>query len=143
MLVDPANGRPLQISRADQRKDDEVIEGEIREPVSGATYPIAGGIPRFVSAESYAASFGFQWNRHAATQHDKHSGLGISAKRFREVTKWGSDLHGWHILEAGCGSGRFTSHALDTGAMVVSFDVSRSVDAVALIVSWKRTRQRR
>ena len=131
LLVDPANGRPLQISRADQRKDDKIIEGELREPVSGATYPIAGGIPRFVSAESYAASFGFQWNRHAATQHDKHSGLGISAKRFRDVTKWGSDLHGWHILEAGCGSGRFTSHALDTGAMIVSFDVSRSVDAVA------------
>jgi SAM-dependent methyltransferase len=131
LLVDPLNGQPLQISRCDRREADEIIDGELREPISGATYPIAGRIPRFVQAESYAANFGFQWNRHAATQHDKHSGLGISAKRFHEVTKWGSHLPGWRVLEAGCGSGRFTTHALDTAATVVSFDVSRSVDAVA------------
>ena len=58
LLVDPVNGRPLQISRSDQRKNDEIVEGELREPLSGATYPIAGGIPRFVAAESYAANFG-------------------------------------------------------------------------------------
>jgi uncharacterized protein YbaR (Trm112 family) len=44
LLVDPTSGRPLQISRSDQRTDDEIIEGELREPVSGVTYPIAGGI---------------------------------------------------------------------------------------------------
>jgi len=131
LLVDPINGRPLQIFRSDQRKDDAIIEGELGEPVSGATYPIAGGIPRFVPAEGYAANFGLQWNRHAATQHDDRSGLGISEKRFRDVTKWGSQLPDWRILEAGCGSGRFTSHALATGATVVSFDVSRAVDAAA------------
>jgi SAM-dependent methyltransferase len=131
LLLDPFSGRPLQVSRVSRRERDEIVEGELREPVSGAAYPIVAGIPRFVAAESYAANFGFQWNRHAATQHDDHSGLGISATRFRDVTKWGSDLHGWRILEAGCGSGRFTAHALETGAMVVSFDVSRAVDAVA------------
>src|SRR5215467_11406284 len=131
LLVDPCNGRPLQISRCDQRKDDHIIEGELREASTGVTYPITRGIPRFVPAESYAASFGFQWNRHPSTQHDLHSGLGISGRRFREVTKWATGLHDWRILEAGCGSGRFTPHALETGAMVVSFDVSRSVDAVA------------
>jgi SAM-dependent methyltransferase len=131
LLVDPVNGRPLLVSRSDRRRGEEIIEGELREPVSGATYPISGGIPRFVPAESYAANFGFQWNRHAATQHDSHSGLGASEKRFRNVTKWGSHLPDWRILEAGCGSGRFTPHALDTEATVVSFDVSRSVDAVA------------
>lgn len=131
LLVDPINGHPLQIFRCDHRKDDEIIEGELGEPVSGATYPIAGGIPRFVPTEGYAANFGLQWNRHAGTQHDDRSGLGISEKRFRDVTKWGAHLPDWRILEAGCGSGRFTSHALATGATVVSFDVSRAVDAVA------------
>src|SRR2546423_15062107 len=91
LLVDPTNGRPLQISRSDQRKDKEIIEGELREPVSGVTYPITGGIPRFVPAESYAANFGFQWNRHAATKHDPHTALGTSARRSREVPKRGSD----------------------------------------------------
>src|ERR1700730_7988735 len=38
LLADPLNGRPLQISRSDQRNKDEIIEGELREPVSGVTY---------------------------------------------------------------------------------------------------------
>lgn len=134
LLRDPVNGGVLQIARSDQRHGDEIVEGELREAVSGAMYPIVGGIPRFVPAQNYAASFGFQWNRHPETQHDSHSGLGISARRFHEVTRWGSDLRGWQVLEAGCGSGRFTAHALATGAMVVSFDVSRSVDAVAAML---------
>jgi len=120
LLVDPLNGRPLQISRSDQRNKDEVIEGELREPVSRVTYPVSGGIPRFVPAESYAANFGFQWNRHTTTQHDNHGGFGISKKRFSDGTKWDAHLADWRILEAGCGSGRFTTYELETGAMVVS-----------------------
>jgi len=131
LLVDPSGRRPLRITKCTSRRGDDLIEGELCEPASGAVFPISGGIPRFVPAESYAANFGLQWTRHAATQHDSHSGLRISERRFREVTKWDSNLQGWRVLEAGCGSGRFTRHALETGALVISFDVSRAVDAVA------------
>ena len=130
LLVDPRSAHPLSISRRDHMRGDHIIEGELRDPASGVTYPIINGIPRFVATEAYAGSFGFQWEQHARTQHDRHSGLAISARRFREATRWPASLAGWKILEAGCGSGRFTAHALDTGAVVVSFDISRAVDVV-------------
>jgi len=38
-------------------------------------------------------------------------------------------LGGQLIIEAGSGSGRFTKHALETGAMVLSFDYSNAVEA--------------
>jgi SAM-dependent methyltransferase len=38
-------------------------------------------------------------------------------------------MKGQKILEAGCGAGRFTQIAMETGAEVYSFDLSNSVDA--------------
>ena len=66
---------------------------------------------------------------YAARQAQRPRYFGQAASS--DVTPLRAHLPAWRILEAGCGSGRFTSHALDTGAMIVSFDVSRSVDAVA------------
>ena len=44
----------------------------------GSPYPIVRGLPRFVSSDNYAASFGMQWNRHPRTQLDSETGLTIS-----------------------------------------------------------------
>ncbi len=30
----------------------------------GKSWPIVGGVPRFVASDSYAASFSFEWNTH-------------------------------------------------------------------------------
>ena len=92
-------------------------------------FPIRNFIPRFVADEDYARPFGFQWEQHGTTQHDTHSGSPVSETRFFAETGWPRDLKGQTILEAGCGSGRFTQHALSTGAHVIAFDMSRSVDA--------------
>lgn len=107
----------------------EIKEGWLRCSNCGAVFPIRNYIPRFVSGENYAASFGYEWNRHARTQIDKFSGTTISKERFFKVTSWPSDMTGQLIMEAGCGAGRFTQVALDTGAQVFSFDYSNSVDA--------------
>ena len=37
-------------------------------------------------------------------------------------------MRGELILEAGCGSGRFTEHLLETDATVISIDASIAVD---------------
>lgn len=53
----------------------------------------------------------------------------LSRERFYKTSGWPARLTGERILEAGCGSGRFTEIALETGAQVVSFDLSLAVEA--------------
>src|SRR5687768_825309 len=57
-------------------------------------YPVRGGIPRFVSADNYATSFGMQWQRYRRTQLDSHTGKTISRDRLAVATGWPSSLEG-------------------------------------------------
>src|SRR5262245_66338783 len=64
-------------------------------------YPIVGGVPR-LAGESYAASFGRQWNRYDVARPEEDEAT------FR--VKTGVDprgLAGRLVLEAGCGGGRY------------------------------------
>lgn len=119
----------LRIATVAVGTPEDVQEGEIHCDDCHATYPITRGLPRFVPASNYADSFGFQWNAHAKTQLDSHSGLPISSNRVFEVTSWPRDMRGQRVLEAGSGAGRFSEVLLDTGAELVSFDYSTAVDA--------------
>lgn len=92
-------------------------------------YNIINNIPRFVPIDNYSSSFGFEWLTHSRTQYDSYSGVKESETRFFSETKWGRELHGQLVLEAGSGSGRFTEQALKTGATVISFDYSQAVEA--------------
>lgn len=108
------------------------LDGEVtlRCASCGATYPIVGHVPRFVPAQSYASSFGFQWNQFRRTQLDSHSGLPISRDRFFRETRWTpEELAGKRVLDLGCGAGRFAEVALSAGAKVVAVDYSTAVDA--------------
>jgi SAM-dependent methyltransferase len=107
----------------------EMIEGQLRCSGCGAGYPVIDGIPRFVSSDNYARSFGYQWNRFDRTQLDESLGIDLSRKRFFSETRWPQRLQGELILEAGCGMGRFTKHAASTGAEVVAFDYSSAIEA--------------
>jgi SAM-dependent methyltransferase/uncharacterized protein YbaR (Trm112 family) len=95
----------------------------------GKVYPVVDGIARFVPASNYAASFGFQWNTHAATQLDSHCNITLSRDRVFSVTGWPENMQGQTVLEAGSGAGRFTEVLVKTGAKVLSFDFSSAVDA--------------
>jgi len=97
--------------------------------ICGSSHPIVGGIPRFVPAENYAGSFGFQWAIHAKTQYDSYNGSRYSEERFFNETKWPRQMEGELILEVGGGGGRFTEQASSTGAMVVSLDYSAAVES--------------
>lgn len=124
----PKTRKQLQLE-IKQLIDGKIKEGVLFEPGSGNKYPIINFIPRFVSPDNYSNNFGLEWNKHGRTQYDETSGFDISGERFQNETGWGKDLTNELILEAGSGSGRFTKHAVETGAIVISFDYSNAVEA--------------
>jgi len=116
---------------SEQRAGQRSTDGSLSCKGCSAAYRIVSGIPRFVSGDNYAQSFGFQWNTHEKTQLDSYTGRPISEKRLLDVTGWPMDMSGQVVLEAGSGAGRFTECLLKTGATVFSFDYSSAVDANA------------
>ena len=103
---------------------------ELTCPNCSKGFPVVGEIPRFVPKENYAESFGLQWNRFANTQIDSKAGTNRSEIRFREETLWDErDLNGKLVLDAGCGSGRFSEIALKLGASLIAVDYSSAVEA--------------
>lgn len=128
-LVCPKTGRPLQLDAPCVAEKGRIRQGGLVEPLSGNRYPIVNSIPRFVPQDNYANNFGLEWNIHSRTQYDETSGFSLSRDRFEKETGWGPDLRGQNILEVGSGSGRFTKHALETGAIVCSCDYSCAVEA--------------
>lgn len=91
------------------------------------TYPIVGGVPR-LAGESYAASFGRQWNRYDVARPDEDEAT------FR--VKTGVDPHelaGRLVLDAGCGGGRYARLLGGHGARVVGVDLSSAVDKAAAL----------
>lgn len=121
----------LQLQTSTTDADGSVSDGRIRCESCAADYAVVAGLPRFVPASNYADSFGFQWNRHARTQLDSHSGLPISRDRVLGALGPGVSLAGRRVLEAGSGAGRFTEVLVRAGADLVSFDYSSAVDANA------------
>jgi SAM-dependent methyltransferase len=127
----PQCGGSLRIDKAtsEDATTGEIAEGNLSCSGCRGIVPIIRYIPRFVPSESYAASFGFQWNRFDRIQIDKFMENDLSRDRFIATTGWPSRLEGQRILEAGCGAGRFTQFALESGAEVYSFDLSNAVEA--------------
>jgi SAM-dependent methyltransferase len=129
-LICPKTHRPLILKEIPLLKENgRIKEGILLEPISENEYPIINFIPRFVSSEGYTSNFGIEWTLHSETQYDEYSGLKLSKERFEKETRWDQKLSDEIILECGSGSGRFTKYALETGAIVVSFDYSNAVEA--------------
>jgi SAM-dependent methyltransferase len=97
---------------------------------NGCRIPVIGLIPRFVTSDNYAASFGQQWKRFRRTQLDSFTRLSISHVRLERCL--GGSLQavrGKSVLEVGCGAGRFTEVLLQAGARVFACDLSVAVEA--------------
>jgi SAM-dependent methyltransferase len=98
------------------------IDGERLAAADGRSWPLRGGIPRFVD-DDFAESFGYQWNRFEVRRPQEDEDT--------FVVKTGvplSALRGLRVLDAGCGGGRYTRVASDHGAEVVAIDRSRAAD---------------
>lgn len=129
-LRDPETGRPLSVAHVGAEEAGEIREGALATEGSGRAYTIRNFIPRFVPDDSYAASFGDQWNRYRRTQLDRFNGTTLSRDRLLRDTGWTPEsLAGRDVLEVGCGAGRFTQVLLDAGARLYSLDYSSAVDA--------------
>ncbi len=97
---------------------------------AGCSFSIINGIPRFVSMDNYASSFGLQWNEYQKTQLDSFTGLPISKTRLKRLMGGSLDiLKGKQVLEVGCGAGRFTEILLEAGSDVFATDISSAVEA--------------
>ena len=117
--------------RADERAEDtEIMTGVLKCARCNQEYRITAGIPRFVAPDSYANSFGYQWNRFRQEQLDSANGTCLSHKRFYAETEWSPEwMAGKWILDAGCGAGRFLDVVAQTEAEVVGIDLSSAVEA--------------
>jgi SAM-dependent methyltransferase len=124
-------GSALRVSSAtsEDSATGEIAEGTLECTQCKSIVPIVRNLPRFVPSESYADSFGFQWNRFDTIQVDKVMHNDLSRDRFYKTTGWPQRMEGQRILEAGCGAGRFTQLTLESGAEVFSFDLSSAVEA--------------
>ena len=128
-LACPKCRADLTLEASASSEGDHVQSGTLTCSGCAAEFPIVDCIPRFVPPENYAGNFGYQWNRYVETQYDSHMGHPVTANRFFDSTRWPRDMSGELILEAGCGAGRHTEVVLETGATLVSFDLSNGVEA--------------
>ena len=137
ILAQPGTRAPLTLENARYADGDEppgsrrVEEGQLVAP-DGKRYPIVRGIPRFVEGDTYAESFGMQWNHFREVQLDSDGHQGQSWQRFEAEAGWSvADLEGKWLLDAGCGAGRFAEVAAARGPRLVALDYSSAVEATA------------
>jgi SAM-dependent methyltransferase len=126
----PEHGTPLSIISNDPIPDGVPWpDGEFRCS-SGCSFPIRGGIPRFVSSGAYSEAFGWQWRKYRRTQLDSYTGLSVSRNRLEHCLGMPVEgLKGKVVLECGSGAGRFTELLLGNCDYLVSTDLSDAVDA--------------
>jgi SAM-dependent methyltransferase len=95
----------------------------------GHRVPIVEGVPRLAGHwDSYAASFGRQWNRYDVVRPEEDEPTfqvktGVSP----------ADLAGRLVLDAGCGGGRYGQVAGSAGAHVIGIDLSAAVVKAAKV----------
>ena len=112
------------------RLGQEILEGSLACEGCAATYPIRGGVPRFVPEGAYAQSFGSQWNWFRTVQLDSLNSSTASERALRATTGWSdADYPGRLLLDAGVGAGRFAEQAAAKGAQVFGVDLTTAVDA--------------
>lgn len=129
VLVCPSCKYELRLT-IDERDGKEVISGALHCDACEAQFPVVLGVPRFVNAEKYAASFGRQWNWFRKVQIDSLNGTRESDRALFGATGWPDDVYrDALLLDAGVGAGRFAECAARKGAEVFGVDLSEAIDA--------------
>lgn len=130
-LLCPISGNKLNLEIF-ERDGDEILEGSLLSPF-GQKYPVRAGIPRFVSSEAYAATFGFEWNRHARIyfdDKDKYRIHSTGSQLARKLDLSPEKVRGHLVLDAGCGTGANAVAMAEWGAReVFCVDLSSAVEA--------------
>ena len=112
-LRSPEDGTRLSVSS----------DGRSLIPAKGKpSWPLVGGIPRFVSDE-HLKSFGDQWTTFEVAHEDEDRAT-FAAKTGLAINQ----LKGLRILDAGCGGGRYAKICGEAGATVFGADHTRAVN---------------
>jgi SAM-dependent methyltransferase len=131
LLVEPKTRGELKLE-VTRHRGPVIEEGSLTSAATGRSYPIVNGIPRFVKTDTYAETFGRQWNAFREVQLDSENGASYSRQRFDEDTGWQSDeLKDRWVLDAGCGAGRYAEISASRGPNLVALDLSTAVEAAA------------
>lgn len=119
--------------------DEYFVNGMVKtgrlETVEGkSSYPIINGIPRFVSKELYASSFGYEWLKWPRVQFESENTespmKGHTTKMFKAITHFRKDdIKGKKVLDYGCGAGRFLDIIRLWGGIAVGIDLSVAVES--------------
>jgi len=95
----------------------------------GRQYPVVKNVVRFVDAQHYAGSFGFQWLTFRDAQLDSGEDRRSESDFRRRTGFTPEELAGKLVLDVGCGMGRFAEVATRWGAHVVGIDLSLAEEA--------------
>lgn len=117
----------LQLDSQTQQGE-EVNAGGLRCSQCPASFPIRNGIPRFVSSEAYASTFGFEWKRWRRTQFDTASRQTSDLMFAASTGRRAGELAGKVVLDAGCGAGRYTDVVARAGGEIIGVDLSLAVE---------------
>lgn len=107
------------------REKEEIRSGNLTCRTCRASFQIIDSIPRFTRSDQYVKNFSLQWNIHSHTQYGALSDRTLCLKTGLSI----DDLRDRLVLDAGCGSGRFSDVVSRAGGMVVGVDLSYSIDA--------------
>lgn len=132
-LACPRTGSPLTLRDAEMR-DGRVASGRL-VAADGTEYPIVRGIPRMApgfvdSAERDTVdAFGREWTHFA--EHDKEFGSLELLRQFLPALE-PETVRGRTVLDAGCGTGRWSRQLRALGAArVIALDMSEAVEVCA------------
>jgi SAM-dependent methyltransferase len=133
LLCCPQTGDSFSLIAEETRASGLVWRGALRT-ASGRVYPIERGVPRFVSREQYASSFGYEWTRWPRVQFESENVgrpmHGHTTRMWERITGVGfEEVAGKTIVDFGCGPGRFLDVVRRKGGFAVGMDLSAAVDA--------------
>lgn len=137
VLACPNCGGELALE-ASEATDGEVMTGILKCAGCDSSYAIDRGVPRMNLAmdplRNVAATFSFEWKEHFAGAMEEETLFGRTRDEDWQMVRDGMQIRdeavrGAVVLDAGCGSARFSHLFAEHGAaMVVGIDINEAVD---------------
>ncbi len=133
ILCCPKTNTNLKLKNPVYSSQGEIESGQLISENNEHSYPIIKGIPRFVDAEFYSKSFGYEWKKWSKVQYeDENVGKpleGFTDKMFNLSTGFSNnDIEGKMIVEFGCGGGRYMDVVLRKKGIAIGIDLSIAVE---------------